>query len=99
MAPLIILAGAVLDMGVQFAERRRFAWWKGVLFLAAAAMAGNLICFVKRLIDPMGAFFSAGNIDDLLFAGGLHAIFGLVAGLIGALAGYALLKFRASRRD
>jgi hypothetical protein len=44
----------------------------------------------------MGAFFSAGNIDDLFLAASLHAAFGLIAGLIGAVAGRALLKFRSS---
>ncbi len=97
MAPLIILAGLVLDMAVQFAEHRKLAGWKWLLVLASAGLAGNLICFIKRLLDPVGAFFSTGNIDDLLLAAGLHATFGFIAGLIGAAAGYALLKFRQSR--
>jgi hypothetical protein len=96
MAPLIILAGLVLDMAVQFTERHKLAGWKWLLVLASAALAANLICFIKRLFDPMGAFFSAGNIDDLFLAGALHAAFGLIAGLIGAVAGRALLKFRSS---
>jgi hypothetical protein len=98
MMPLIILAGVVLDMGVQFCERRKFSVWKCVLFLAFAALAGNLICFIKRLFDPMGAFFSAGNIEDLFIAGGLHALFGFLAGLLGATAGYALLNLRPGEK-
>ena len=94
MAPLIVLAGVVLDLAVQMTERRKLGWGKFVLILASAGLAGNLICFVKRLLDPMGAFFSAGNIDDLFLAGGLHAIFGIVAGLSGALVGYGLRKYR-----
>ena len=94
MAPLIVLAGVVLDLAVQMTERRKFAGWKCLLVVASAGLAGNLICFVKRLLDPMGAFFSAGNIDDLFLAGGLHAIFGIVAGLSGALVGYGLRKYR-----
>jgi len=98
MMPLVILAGIVLDLGVQFCERHKFTGWKAILFLALAGLAGNLICFVKRLFDPMGAFFSTGNIEDLFFAGALHAMFGFLAGLLGATAGYALLNFRPRRK-
>jgi hypothetical protein len=94
MAPLIVLAGLLLDLAVQYTERRTFAGWKWLLVLASAGLAGNLICFIKRLLDPVGAFFSTGNIDDLLLAAALHATFGFIAGLIGAVAAHALLKFR-----
>ena len=91
MAPLILLAGLILDLAVQLTERRNLTGWKWLLVLASAGLAGNLICFIKRLLDPLGAFFSTGNIDDLLLAGALHATFGLMAGLIGAFAGRAAL--------
>lgn len=93
MMPLVILAGVVLDAGVQIVQRHPFAHWQQVLFLAMAGAAGNLICFVKRLFDPMGAFFSAGNFKDMLTAAGSHAIFGFLASLLGAAAGFALLRF------
>ena len=95
LMPLVVLAGIVLDLGVQFGERREFVWWKSVLFLALAGMAGNLICFVKRLFDPLGAFSSAGNLEDLFIAGSSHALFGFLAGLFGAGTG---LTLRALRR-
>jgi hypothetical protein len=96
MMPLIVLAGVVFDLAVQLAERRKFAWWQYFGFFVLAGLIGNLICFVKRLFDPMGAFFSAGNIEDCVLAGGYHAVFGALAGLIGVGSAYALLKFRAA---
>jgi hypothetical protein len=96
MMPLVILAGVVLDITAQYVERNKFAWWKSLLILAMAGLVGNLICFIKRLFDPMGAFFSAGNVEDLFLAGALHAAFGLFAGLLGAAAGYLILESRKS---
>jgi hypothetical protein len=94
MMPLVVVAGVVLDGAVQFGERRKLKRWQQVLMLALAGAVGNLICFVKRLFDPMGAFFSVGNFNDMLIGAGSHALFGFLAGLLGATAGYALLRFR-----
>jgi hypothetical protein len=94
MMPLVIVAGVVLDGAVQIGERRISTLWQRVLLLASAGAVGNLICFVKRLFDPIGAFFSVGNFNDMLTAAGSHAFFGFLAGLVGATAGYALLRFR-----
>jgi len=94
--PLVILAGVVLDLGVQMGERHRSSLWRKVLLLVLAGLVANLICFVKRLADPIGAFFSTGNLDDMLIAGSLHAAFGCLAGLLGAGAGYALLRVRSA---
>jgi len=57
MMSLVVLAGVVLDGAVQFGQRRNFTRWQQVLLLALAGAIGNLICFVKRLFDPTGAFF------------------------------------------
>ena len=94
MMPLVVLAGVVLDAAIQTGERRHLARWQQVLLLALAGTVGNLICFVKRLFDPLGAFFSVGNFNDMLTAAGSHALFGFLAGLLGAGAGFALLRFR-----
>jgi hypothetical protein len=88
MMPLVILAGLVLDISAGYGERHHFTWWKMGLLLAAAGVAGNLICLIKRLFDPMGSFWSVGNLEDLLMAGGWHGLFGFCAGLAGAGAAY-----------
>jgi len=95
LMPLIILAGVVLDLGVQLGERHRSSLGRRILLLVLAGLIANLICFVKRLAEPMGAFLSPGNLDDLLVAGSSHAIFGCISGLLGATAGFVLLKFRS----
>jgi hypothetical protein len=92
--PLVILAGIMLDLGVQFVERRDFQLWRRLLLLGLAGLVANGLCLVKRLFDPMGAFFSTGNMDDLLTAAGSYALFGFFAGLLGAGAGQALRILR-----
>jgi hypothetical protein len=96
--PLVILAGGVIDLGANFCERRDISLWRQVLVLTGACMVGSLICFLKRLFDPVGAFFSAGNIEDLLTAAGSYALFGFLAGMLGAMAGSTLLILRRGRR-
>jgi hypothetical protein len=90
MMPLVVLAGVVLDVAVRFGERRKLSIGRQILLLGAAGIVGNLICLVKRLADPMGAFFSAGNLGDLGIAAGSYSLFGFVAGLLGAGAGHGL---------
>jgi hypothetical protein len=94
MMPLVVLAGVVLDGAIRVGERHHFARWQLLLLLASAGAVGNLICFAKRVFDPMGAFFSVGNFNDMLIAASSHAFFGFLAGLLGAAAGNVLLKFR-----
>jgi uncharacterized membrane protein YozB (DUF420 family) len=96
MMPLVVLAGVVLDAGVELGERRKFAWRKVIILMAFAGLVANLICFLKRLFDPTGSFLSSGNLQDLLFAGTWHAIFGFIAGLLGAVAGHAILRLGRS---
>ena len=38
------------------------------------------------------------NTNDLFFAAGSHAIFGALAGVIGAMAGYGAMKFSRARQ-
>jgi hypothetical protein len=92
--PLVILAGVILDLGANFCEQRDLPLWRQVLVLAVVGMVGSLICFVKRLFDPVGAFFSVGNIEDLLTAAGSYAFFGFLAGMLGAVAGFTLPTLR-----
>jgi len=95
MTPLIIVAGIVLDLAANFNERHNLSVWRRLLFFALAGAAGNLLCFIKRLFDPMGAFFSAANQLDLLRAAGSYAIFGFFAGLLGGVIAFGLVQIRA----
>jgi hypothetical protein len=92
--PLVVLAGILLDLSVHAVERRNFSFWQRLLLLALAGVAANLLCFIKRLFDPIGATFSTGNLDDLLTAAGSYSIFGFLSGLIGAGVGQVLRTFR-----
>jgi hypothetical protein len=96
--PLLILAGAALDAGAECAQRRPFAAWQRLLILAAAGLVANIFCFAKRLFDPIGSPLSAANMKQLAQFAASHAVFGLLAGLLGAAAGYSLLS-TADRAD
>jgi hypothetical protein len=93
--PLIILAGALLDLAARIAERREFSISRRLLFFALAGAAANLLCFAQRFADPKTAIFATGNLADLFNAACSHGAFGFLAGLLGAAAGAALLKWRA----
>ena len=95
MMPLVVVAGIALDAAAGWIERNHVAFWRVILLLAAAGVAGNLICFIKRLFEPVGEIFSTGNLSDLVYAGASHAAFGLVAGICGAICGWAILKTRS----
>ncbi len=96
--PLVLFAGIVLDFGAYMVEQNPAAIWRAVLILAAAGTAGaNLFCFIKRLFEPVGTFFSTANLHDLATAAGWHAFFGLIAGLLAAA--IALAKMRRAAAD
>jgi hypothetical protein len=92
--PLVILAGVLLDVAAKAAERRPVAIWRTVLLLSAAGAAGNVICFVKRLFEPSGSFFSIDNLRDLGWSVSTYAIFGFAAGALGAALAYVIVGFR-----
>jgi len=93
--PLVLLAGATLDAGVEFANRRPLPLWQKLLVLGTAGLVGNMFCFVKRLFDPMGSLLSAANLKEIAVFAASHALFGLLAGVLGSSAGYCLLKVNA----
>jgi hypothetical protein len=97
MMPLLAAAGATLDAGAWIVERYRYRLIAALPVLAMTGLAANLICFIKRLFDPVGALFSAGDIQDLLVACGYHALFGAAAGIVGATCGRAYVKYQQHR--
>ncbi|HUB24863.1 MAG TPA: hypothetical protein VL992_05485 [Tepidisphaeraceae bacterium] len=90
MAPMIILAGGVVDWVMHVLERRQMSTWRGFLFLAAAGTAANLLCLAKRLLDPAGEIFPVENLQDLMAVASSYAFFGCLAGLIGGTVGHWL---------
>jgi len=100
MMPLVVVAGVILDVAVGAVERRALPIWGSLFVVALAATAGNLVCFVKRLLEPGGASLSKANIEDLLLAAGSYALFGFVAGLLGAAVGRGSLALsKYARRE
>jgi hypothetical protein len=97
--PLVLVAGLVLDLAVAVAQRRPGLQWRTVLLLSSAATAANLICFLKRVWETTGAFFSTGNLEDLARTAAWYACFGFLAGAIGTAFAYAAAACsRANRR-
>ena len=104
--PLIGFAGVVLDVVIHFLERFGAAgfqkWQTGCLMtipiVGAAAMFANLLCLAKRLLLPAGptAHFVFGASGFWLNLG-CYALFGLIAGLVGATLA-CLIRYRQVRR-
>jgi hypothetical protein len=91
--PMVVFAGAVLDLAAGLAERRRLSARWAIPLLGVGGAAANLLCFFKRLAAPAGPgmhrVLGASHVwTDL----GLYAIFGLTAGLLGAAAAYLLKR-------
>ncbi len=96
MMPMVVFAGALLDLTAGIVERSSVTRGRALLWFALAGTVGNLACSMNRLFEPLGGFFSARNINDLLWTAGSYAFFGFLAGLLGAAAGYAISRVRAS---
>lgn len=92
MMPLVILAGAILDIAAANLDRRNAPIFRKILLLALAGAAGNLICFVKRLFDGTGGLFASSNPSDLLIAAIYYAFFGFIAAALGCGAAIGLKR-------
>jgi hypothetical protein len=68
-----------------------------ILLLTLTVAVANLLCFLKRITQPTGSFFSTTNLQDLLHTAASYTLFGLIAGLAGSLLGYGILKARSHR--
>jgi hypothetical protein len=97
MAPLVILAGIILDFAIHMIERHRVTARTAFTLLALAGMLGNLLCFIKRLANPLGPFLSSANLQDLGMAAGSHLLFGMMGALIGCGIGF-LMRSRPFNR-
>ena len=87
--PLIGVAGLVIDAAAWLAERRGPTALV-IPLMGLAGLVANLVCFGKRLLAPWG---QAGHwlwgVDVRLFS---YALFGLLAGLLGAALAYAVMR-------
>jgi len=93
--PLVGLAGMILDVTAHVAERRRLAAVWAIPLMGLAGAAANLVCFAKRLLAPWWG--EAGHtLWGVSVAPFSYALFGLLAGLLGATAAWLVLR-RARR--
>jgi hypothetical protein len=83
--PLIAFAGAAIDAVVAFLEKHPLPPLLAAPIIGATAMLANLLCFVKRLANPIGAFPHHAA-ASWWFRPLCYAAFGLAAGLIAATA-------------
>ena len=92
--PVAVLAGGVLDVAVHVIERRRLAAVWAIPLMGLAGLAANLVMLGKRLLVP------SFQVHHFLWTSGLaarclsYAVFGLVAGLVGAGVGWAIARRR-----
>lgn len=93
MMPLVFVAGITLDIAAGMIERHRLSARSALPLLALAGIAGNLICFLKRLFDPTGPVLSAGSTGALMQAALSFAFFGLLAGTCAGVVAWAMTKW------
>jgi hypothetical protein len=89
--PLIGVAGLVLDVAAWLAERGRLAAAWAIPLMGLAGLAANLVCLGKRLLAPWWG--EAGHTLWGVNAAPIsYALFGLLAGLLGATAAWLVLR-------
>ncbi len=94
--PLVVVAGAFLDLVIGTLESRKVPAWLHVPAIGVAAMLANLICLTRRLLLPVGLgahlLFDASG---FWFRFCSYAFFGLVAGLIAAVVTHSVKRRRS----
>lgn len=83
--PLIVAAGALLDVAVNYIEKNKISGLRFWLILCSAGLAANIICLAKRMIIPEGIsphhlFGEAGFWFKLVS----YSFFGLLSGFVAA---------------
>ena len=85
-----VLAGAVIDLAASFANRRRLATVWLIPLAALAGLAANMILLLARLIAPLFRYHALPGLSALGTRVFSYALFGLIAGAVGAAAGRVL---------
>jgi hypothetical protein len=96
--PLAAAAGAVIDLALGIASRRRMGAAATVLVAGAAGVAANVLFFAERLLSPLFQSHTVFGLSGLDGRFASYAVFGLLAGAIGAAAALLFLRRRASDR-
>jgi len=97
--PLLLLAGIVLDAAAALCERHRLGGVLTVVLMTGAGGAANVVCMCKRLLLPVHGPHVIMGIPALDRYVLFYAGFGLLAGLLGALAARAMLKAKSRKLE
>ncbi len=93
--PLVLVAGAFLDLVIGTLESGKVPAWLHVPTIAVAAMLANLICLTRRLLLPAGfGVHLLFDVSGFWFQFCSYAFFGLAAGLITAIAARSIERRR-----
>jgi len=92
--PLVSAAGALIDTLAAFIERKAVPLWLVVPLMGLGGLGANLLCSIKRLLVPPGAIRAVFGVPFPLGNMVSYAVFGLLAGLIGATIAVAATKRR-----
>jgi len=82
--PIAALAGCLIDSAIGLAERRRLAAYWSIALTGVAALAANLVFFAERLLTPLFQSYTLLGLSALDLRIFTYAVFGLIAGLLGA---------------
>lgn len=98
LLPLIGVAGIVLDTTIIFIENHKIPPLLAIPFITFTGIFANLICFIKRFAAPAGGHSHnflgiASPLFDILS----YAFFGLLAGLVGSVIAYSILRIHPKK--
>jgi len=93
--PFAVVAGGVLDAAIGLADRQRLpAWWM-IPLVGLAGLVANLAFLAERLLTPLfqsHEFLGISGLGARLLS---YALFGLLAGLVGASLGEVIRRRRS----
>ncbi|MBT3198592.1 MAG: hypothetical protein HN350_01630 [Phycisphaerales bacterium] len=96
---LLVLAGGVMDALVTFAQNRGLHPVMTIALLSGGGMCANLLCVIKRLLTPVYNHSVILGLSGPIATIISYAIFGLLAGLIGATVGLGAVKLAGKQSD
>lgn len=82
--PLVALAGGLIDVVILWSSHLKLSPWSLIPLLGVGGLAANLICAIKRILVPQLNHHQLLGLSGVTAQIMSYAIFGLLAGLVGA---------------
>ena len=96
--PLVGFAGVILDLVINFLEKHKISFFLVIPVVGIAGIFANLLCLLKRFLLPAGVNMHVfWGISGIWFKIASYAFFGLLAGIIGSVSAFFVIKVMRKR--